>query len=125
MEPPAVTARRLLLGLGFALLLATAFALIDGRLPPADCPDDPLSNCTSTGTIGWLIPGAAIASLLAGFTLSNSNSPLSTLFPSQDVAVQEAALTEEVAEELDEEDLSDAWANLEKGLLESKVSEEE
>jgi len=30
-----------------------------------------------------------------------------------------------VAEELDEEDLSDAWANLEKGLLESKVSEEE
>jgi hypothetical protein len=125
MEPPAVTARRLLLGLGFALLLATAFALIDGRLPPAECPDDPLSNCTSSGSIGWLIPGAAIAFLLAGFTISNSNSPLSTMFPSQNVAVQEVALTQEVAEELDEEDLSDAWANLEKGLLESKVSEEE
>jgi hypothetical protein len=125
MEPPAATARRLLLGLGFALLLATAFALIDGRLPPAECPDDPLSNCTSSGSTGWLIPGAALVCLLAGFSLLNSNSPLSSLFPSIDEEVQEADLTQEVSEERDEEDLSDAWAHLEKGLLESRVSEEE
>lgn len=125
MASPALTARRLLLGLGFALLLATAFALVDGRLPPAECPEDPLANCTSSDSTGWLIPGAAVICLLAGFSLSSSNSPLASLFPSGDAASQEEALTQEVSEEMDEEDLSDAWANLEQGLLKSKVSEEE
>ena len=125
MVPPAVTARRLLFGLGFALLLATAFALIDGRLPPEDCPDDPLASCTSSSEIGWLVPGAAAVCLLLAVTMGSDNSPLSSLFPVGDAEIQREALGQDVADEQDEDMLSDAWANLEKGLLETKVGEEE
>ena len=70
METPARAAERLFFGLGFALLLATAFALIDGRLPPDECPepdesliDDP---CTASSPIGWLVPGGAALALGLG-----------------------------------------------------------
>jgi hypothetical protein len=53
MEAPAHTARRLLFGLGLALLLATAFALIDGRLPPSVCAENAI-ECTASNDISGL-----------------------------------------------------------------------
>ena len=68
MEAPARTARRLLFGFGIALLLATAFALIDGRLPPSECPEETY-NCTASNEFGWFLPAATILTLFSGYLL--------------------------------------------------------
>ena len=129
MEAPARTARRLLFGLSFVLLLATAFALIDGRLPPSECLEGEY-NCTSSNGMGWLIPGATIITLLSGFILHlgierGLNSPLLKLFPTTDSFTQRENISIDVLDSQDEESLSDAWADLEQGLLSSKDKEEE
>ena len=71
MQTPARAAERLFFGLGFALLLATAFALIDERLPPGDCPEPDMSQldepCTASSPVGWLDPGGAAIGLGIGF----------------------------------------------------------
>lgn len=129
MEAPALTARRLFFGLGLALLLATAFALIDGRLPPGQCAEN-VYECTSSTEIAWLLPAATVLSLLAGLSLhlsieKGSNSPLLAFFPNQDQSTQREKMTSDISESQDEDDLSGAWANLEEGLLTSKNDEEE
>ncbi|MDP6742850.1 MAG: hypothetical protein QF807_05865 [Candidatus Thalassarchaeaceae archaeon] len=129
MEAPARAARRLLFGLGIALLLATAFALIDGRLPPSECPEDTY-NCTASNDMGWLLPAATVVTLLAGYILhlgieKGVNSPLLKLFPSSGSSAQREALLSDVSDSQDEDSLSDAWADLEQGLLSSKEKEEE
>ncbi|DAC50332.1 MAG TPA: hypothetical protein HA340_03805 [Candidatus Thalassarchaeaceae archaeon] len=129
MEAPARAARRLLFGLGIALLLATAFALIDGRLPPSECPEDTY-NCTASNDMGWLLPAATVVTLLAGYILhlgieKGVNSPLLKLFPSGGSSAQREALLSDISDSQDEDSLSDAWADLEQGLLSSKEKEEE
>ena len=129
MEAPASAARRLLFGLGIALLLATAFALIDGRLPPSECPEDTY-NCTASNDMGWLLPVATVVTLLAGYVLhlgieKGVNSPLLKMFPAVGPSAQRDALLSDVSDSQDEDSLSDAWADLEQGLLSSKEKEEE
>ena len=129
MEAPARAARRLLFGLGIALLLATAFALIDGRLPPSECPEDTY-NCTASNDMGWLLPVATVVTLLAGYILhlgieKGVNSPLLKMFPAVGPSAQRDALLSDVSDSQDEDSLSDAWADLEQGLLSSKEKEEE
>ena len=133
MEAPARVASRVLLGLGLALLLATAFSLQDGRLPPAECPpeeDLTADPCIASGNSGWLLPGGAFACLLLAGMLRlqytrGVRTPLSGLFPSEDEErLRELMFTDEV-DASDEDRLGDAWADLERGLLEQHVGEEE
>jgi hypothetical protein len=133
MQAPARVASRVLLGLGLALLLATAFSLQDGRLPPAECPpeeDLTADPCIASGNSGWLLPGGAFACLLLAGMLRlqyarGVRTPLSGLFPSEDEErLRELMFTDEV-DASDEERLGDAWADLERGLLEQRVGEEE
>ena len=133
MQAPARVASRVLLGLGLALLLATAFSLQDGRLPPAECPpeeDLTADPCIASGNSGWLLPGGAFACLLLAGMLRLQDTrgvrtPLSGLFPSEDEErLRELMFTDEV-DASDEERLGDAWADLERGLLEQRVGEEE
>jgi len=133
MQAPARIASRVLLGLGLALLLATAFSLQDGRLPPAECPpeeDLEANPCIASGDFGWLLPGGTIACLLLAGMLHlqytrGVRTPLSALFPSEDEErLREFMFTDEV-DASDEDRLGDAWADLERGLLEQHVGEEE
>ncbi len=133
MQAPARIASRVLLGLGLALLLATAFSLQDGRLPPAECPDEDefaADPCIASGVSGWLLPGGAFACLLLAGMLHlqytrGVRTPLSGLFPSKDEEqLRELLFTDEV-DASDEDRLGDAWADLERGLLEQRVGEDE
>jgi hypothetical protein len=129
MEAPAHTARRLLFGLGLALLLATAFALIDGRLPPSVCAENAI-ECTAGNDISWLVPAFTAVTLLAGFIIHlgitrGVKSPLLHLFPIEGTSAQRERMINELSDSQDEDDLSGAWANLEQGLLSSKIEEEE
>ena len=129
MDAPAHTARRLLFGLTLALLLATAFALVDGRLPPSECLDDEY-NCTASNSMGWLIPVATMTTFLAGYILhigieKGVNSPLLKMFPATDSSTQRKILSMDISDSQDEASLSDAWADLEQGLLSPKDKEEE
>ncbi len=129
MEAPAHTARRLLFGLGLALLLATAFALIDGRLPPSVCAENAI-ECTASTDISWLVPAFTVVTLLAGFIIhlgitKGVKSPLLHMFPIEGPSAQREHMINELSESQDEDDLSGAWANLEQGLLSSKIEEEE
>ncbi len=129
MEAPARTARRLLFGFGIALLLATSFALIDGRLPPSECPEDTY-NCTASNEFGWFLPAATILTLFSGYLLhlgieKGFNSPLLKMFPVADSSTQRESISMDISDSQDESHLSDAWADLEQGLLSSKENEEE
>ena len=53
------------------------------------------------------------------------NSPLLKLFPTTDSFTQRENISIDVLDSQDEESLSDAWADLEQGLLSSKDKEEE
>ncbi|MBT4060029.1 MAG: hypothetical protein HOE69_06970 [Euryarchaeota archaeon] len=129
MEAPARTARRLFLGLGLALLLATAFALIDGRLPPSVCEED-VYGCTASSELGWLLPVAAALSIFAGLLLHLSidmgvSTPLLSLFPLEGTKEQRENIFNDLSDSQDESELSDAWADLEQDLLSPAIVEEE
>ena len=121
------------MGLGVVLLLVTAFALIDGRLPPADCPtstaitDDP---CTSSSVIGWVIPGAAIISLFLGISSrmaheAGKRSLLDHYFTNESESDISSRVSEDYQDEHDTDRLSGAWANMEAKMLESSHGEED
>lgn len=133
MNTPSKSAENLFIGLGIVLLLVTAFALIDGRLPPADCPtstsitDEP---CTSSSVIGWAIPGAAIISLFLGISSrmaheAGKRSLLDRYFTNESESDISSRVSEDYQDEHDTDRLSGAWANMEAKMLESSHSEEE
>ena len=133
MNTPSKSAENLFIGLGIVLLLVTAFALIDGRLPPADCPtstsitDEP---CTSSSVIGWAIPGAAIISLFLGISSrmaheAGKRSLLDRYFTNESESDISSRVSEDYQDEHDTNRLSGAWANMEAKMLESSHSEEE
>ncbi len=133
MNTPSKSAENLFIGLGIVLLLVTAFALIDGRLPPADCPtstaitDDP---CTSSSVIGWVIPGAAIISLFLGISSRMAHeagkpSLLDHYFTNESESDISSRVSEDYQDEHDTDRLSGAWANMEAKMLESSHGEEE
>ncbi len=133
METPARAAERLFIGLGLALLLATAFALIDGRLPPEECPETTLLNedpCTASSPIGWLIPGGAAISLGLGIVYrlarqSGSDAPFSRYFPSESESAIAERVSKDHSDAHDTDRLSGAWANMEAKMLETTHGEEE
>jgi len=134
MQTPARAAERLFFGLGFALLLATAFALIDGRLPPDDCPEPDFSQldepCTASSPIGWLVPGGAAIGLGLGFVyrrarLSGSPPPFSQYFPNESESEVSERVSEDHSDAHDTDRLSGAWADMETKMLESTHGEEE
>ena len=121
MNTPSKSAENLFIGLGIVLLLVTAFALIDGRLPPADCPtstaitDEP---CTSSSVIGWVIPGAAIISLFLGISSlmaheAGKPSLLDHYFTNESESDISSRVSEDYQDEHDTDRLSGAWANME------------
>ena len=133
MNTPSKSAENLFIGLGIVLLLVTAFALIDGRLPPADCPtstaitDDP---CTSSSVIGWVIPGATIISLFLGISSrmaheAGKRSLLDHYFTNESESDISSRVSEDYQDEHDINRLSGAWANMEAKMLESSHGEEE
>ena len=134
MQTPARAAERLFFGLGFALLLATAFALIDGRLPPEECPDPDMSlldePCTASSSIGWLVPAGAILGLGLGFLYrsarqSGTSPPFSQYFPNESQSEVAERVSEDHSDAHDTDRLSGAWADMETKMLESTHGEEE
>lgn len=133
MNSPSQSAENLIIGLGIVLLLATAFALIDGRLPPAECPSsasDLDDTCTSSSVIGWLIPGTAVLCLTLGISSrmahnSGRKSFLDRFFTNESESEIAKRVSEDFEDEHDTERLSGAWANMEAKMLESNHSEEE
>ena len=134
MQTSAQAAERLFFALGITLLLATAFALIDGRLPPDDCPesDDSLMSepCTASSLIGWLVPGGSAIALGLGFVFrtarqTGSAAPFGKYFPNESHSQISERLSEEHADAHDTDRLSGAWANMETKMLETAHGEEE
>ena len=133
MNSPSQSAENLIIGLGIVLLLATAFALIDGRLPPAECPpstSDLYDACTSSSVIGWLIPGTAVLCLTLGISSrmahnSGKASLLDRFFTNESEFEIAKRVSEDYDDEHDTDRLSGAWANMEAKMLESNHSEEE
>ena len=134
MQTPARAAERLFFGLGFALLLATAFALIDGRLPPDNCPEPDLPQhdepCTASSFIGWLVPGGAAIGLGLGFVYrtarqSGASPPFSQYFPNESESDIVERVSEDHSDAHDTDRLSGAWADMETKMLESTHGEEE
>mgnify|MGYP001170771266 FL=1 len=133
MQTPLRTAESLLLGLGLVLVLATAFALIDGRLPPDNCtePVSPMADaCTASSPVGWIIPaGAALCLIISTWSKyarnNGQNSLLSNIFSDE----MESEIADRVAVEFHDENdtdrLSDAWANMEEKILSTTHGEEE
>ena len=133
MNTPSKSAENLFIGLGIVLLLVTAFALIDGRLPPANCPtstaitDEP---CTSSSMIGWVIPGGAAVSLFLGISSrmaheAGKRSLLDHYFTNESESDISSRVSEDYQDEHDTDRLSGAWANMEAKMLESSHGEEE
>ncbi|MDP6905923.1 MAG: hypothetical protein QF440_00720 [Candidatus Thalassarchaeaceae archaeon] len=131
MDTPATTAENLFLGLGMTLLLVTAFALIDGRLPPDECPEgDTQEICTSSSEFGWIVPALAGLSLTCGimmrFSRISGNGPLlGNLFSDEDEKTISNRLTKDYIDANDTDRITGAWANLETKMLESNYNEEE
>ncbi len=133
MNSPAQSAENLFIGLGLVLLLATAFALIDGRLPPAECPDSTSTTdepCTSSSVIGWAIPSAALITLFIGISSrvahsSGKPSLLDRYFTNESESEIAKRVNEDYEDEHDTNRLSGAWANMEAKMLASNHGEEE
>ena len=131
MTTPAKAAENLFLGLGIVFLLVSAFALIDERLPPADCPEEETEEiCTSSSDSGWFVVGGAALFLSIGllmrFSRSSGNGPLfPRLYPDEDENSIANRVTEDFNDAHDTDRLTGAWANLETKMLESSHSEEE
>ncbi|HIH81129.1 MAG TPA: hypothetical protein HA309_01690, partial [Candidatus Thalassarchaeaceae archaeon] len=133
VNSPSQSAENLIIGLGIVLLLATAFALIDGRLPPAECPvsTSGLEDvCTSSSVIGWLIPGTAVLCLALGISSrmahnSGRTSFLDRFFTNESESEIAKRVSADYEDEYDTDRLSGAWANMEAKMLESTHSEEE
>ena len=133
MSTSSESAQNLFIGLGIALLLATAFALIDGRLPPADCPESTQSlgePCVASSELGWLIPGAALICLGIGLTArmarkSGNPTILDRFFSNESESETTQRLSEEFEDAHDDHRLSGAWANMEVKMLETAHGDEE
>ena len=133
MQSPARSAERLFFGVGIALVLVTAFALIDGRLPPDECPDvTPLNEepCTASSTLGWVFPAGAVATLGLGLMYRRSRikgtaPPFAKYFPNESESDIAERISEEHSDANDTDRLSGAWADMEVKMLETTHGEEE
>lgn len=113
MSTPADKASRLLIGNGFALLLAFAFSLQMGR------------TSIQTISVGWLIGILSFIFLIAGFGMRSENSPFRNLFPDEDTVQTARRISEEMNEMSKQAKVSSAWAKLEVDLLEDEIGNSE
>ncbi len=133
MQSPAHSAERLFFGVGIALVLVTAFALIDGRLPPDECPEvTPLNAepCTASSSLGWIFPAGAVITLGLGMMYRSSRKagnppPFAKYFPNESESQITERISEEHSDAHDTDRLSGAWANMEAKMLETTHGEEE
>ncbi len=133
MQSPARSAERLFFGVGIALVLVTAFALIDERLPPDECPEvTPLNEepCTASSTLGWAFPAGAVATLGLGLMyrrsrIKGTTSPFAKYFPNESESAIAERISEEHSDANDTDRLSGAWADMEVKMLETTHGEEE
>ena len=111
MSTPSKKASRLLIGNGFALLLAFAFSLQVGRASLQEI------------SFGWAIAIIACISLLIGFNMRGEKSSfLSDIFPDEDTIQTARRISDEMSEMSKEAKVSSAWAKLEVDLLEDEIS---
>ena len=109
---PAHAAKRLLIGTGFGLILATGLALISGMMKFSQ-PD-----------LGLIIPILGVVCLGLADSTGKGKGPLSRWFPLEDKADMEARVGNEVAGVKKDSHLGDAWARLEKTMLSKELEEE-
>lgn len=113
MSTPAEKASRLLIGNGFALLLAFAFSLQMGR------------TSIQAISLGWLIGIISIIFLIAGFGMRGENNPFANLFPNEDSVQTARRISDEMSEMSKQAKVSSAWAKLEVDLLEDEIGHSE
>ena len=109
---PAHAAKRLLIGTGFGLILATGLALISGMMKFSQ-PD-----------LGIIIPIIGIVCLGLANLTGKGKGPLSRWFPLEDKAAMEARVENEVKGIKKDTHLGDAWARLEETMLSNELEEE-
>lgn len=113
MHAPHKAASYLFGGLGVGLLLATGFALQQGRMSLA-----PLN-------FGHAILGAGLVSLLMSYLILRGKGPLAKMFPNESLEQLSDRLQSEFQEEEKYERVSNAWAELEANVLSSELGESE
>ncbi|MAH90722.1 MAG: hypothetical protein CMA11_03035 [Euryarchaeota archaeon] len=109
---PAKSARRLLLGTGLGLLMASGLGLISGVLSI----DKPELSIT-VPIIGLMLLA------LAGPT-GRGEGPLSSWFPDENDVSMAARIEEELIQTTSDADIGNAWAKLEHTMLSKELEEE-
>jgi len=109
---PAHSAKRLLIGTGFGLFLATGLALISGIMKFSQ-PD-----------MGLIIPALGILCLLLADSTGKGRGPLSQWFPLENESEMAARVENDVIEIEKDSHLGDAWARLEETMLSKELEEE-
>ncbi len=110
---PAVSAKRILLGTGLGLILATGFGLV--------------SNQFSMDKIGFeiIFPITGLILIFLSINIDNgATSLLNSIFPNEDEHEMASRINEELIQFSGAENVGDAWAKLEKTVLVKELEEE-
>lgn len=113
MHAPHKAASYLFGGLGVGLLLATGFALQQGRMS------------LSTLSLGHAILGVGLVSLLSSYLTLQGKGPLAKTFPNESLEQLSERLQSEFQEEEKYERVSHAWAELEANVLSTELGDSE
>ena len=109
---PAHAAKRLLIGTGFGLILATGLALISGMMK------------LSQPGLGIVVPILGVVCLGIADMTGKGKGPLSLWFPLENKAEMEARVENEITGIKKDSHLGDAWARLEETMLSKELEEE-
>ena len=110
---PASSAQRLLLGTGLGLLLAGGFGLISGIISI----EEP--------SIGFLIPMAGIVAIGLSGPTGRGEGPLSGWFPKENDSIMAARVENDLTQQMQDDDVGNAWAKLEHSMLSKELEGEE
>ncbi|MDP6870148.1 MAG: hypothetical protein QGI21_05195 [Candidatus Poseidoniaceae archaeon] len=109
---PASSANRILIGTGLGLILVTGFGLVSGMF-----------DFSSPG-FELIFPIVGLALLIISSPLGNTINPLNSLFPDENQEVMASRISSELIQFNTEQDVGDAWAQLEKTVLTKELEEE-
>ena len=110
---PADSARRLLLGTGLGLLMASGLALISGVL-----------SIEEPG-LGMIVPFIGLILLGLSGPTGRGEGPLSAWFSNENDGEMAGRVEAELSRSAVDEDVGDAWAKLEHSMLSKELEEEE
>jgi hypothetical protein len=113
MHAPHKAASYLFGGLGVGLLLSTGFALQQGRMS------------LSTLSLGHVILGVGLVSLLLSYLTLIGKGPLANSFPNESLEQLSERLHSEFHQEEKYERVSNAWAELEANVLSTELGDSE